>query len=246
MRHTLRYKSHDLDLPEGEFVVGRGATCQLSLDDPMVSRSHARLRITAETVVVEDLGSRNGLKVNGERVQGGRRLEHGDSVTIGSQELVLLVRRDVPADTLVQLPAERGNGFGLMGALAEKALGLGRGDEAERLVGQQLEQLLSDLRDGRTPSNDVLERATDYALRIAGLSGNARWTDYLFDLYATLKRPCPVQVVDQLYTVMRKVRQPAPVALRGYLAVLRGLELGPAERFLVGRLEGLERLIGAR
>ncbi|HTU59568.1 MAG TPA: FHA domain-containing protein, partial [Polyangiales bacterium] len=159
---------------------------------------------------------------------------------------VLLVRRDVPADTLVQLPAERGHGFGLMGALAEKALGLGRGDEAERLVGQQLDQLLSDLRAGRTPSNDVLERATDYALRIAGLSGNARWTDYLFELYAELKRPCPVQVVDQLYTVMRKVRQPAPVALRGYLAVLRGLELGPAERFLVGRLEGLERLIGAR
>jgi len=46
--------------------------------------------------------------------------------------------------------------------------------------------------------------------------------------------------------VVRKVRQPAPTALRGYLAVLRDLELGPAERFLLGRLEGLERLIGAR
>ncbi len=246
MRHTLRYKHHDLDLKEGEFVVGRAVTCQLSLDDPMVSRTHARLRISGEEVMVEDLGSRNGLKVNGERVSGGRRLEHGDQVTIGSQELVLLVRRETAADTLVQPPTERGNGFGLFGALADKAIGLGRGDEAERLVGQQLEQLLKDVKGPRTASNEAIARGAEYALRIAALTGNARWTDFLFELYAALKRPCPADVVDQLYTVMRKVRQPAPTALRAYLAVLKSLELGPTERFLVGRLEGLERLIGAR
>jgi hypothetical protein len=147
---------------------------------------------------------------------------------------------------LVQQPTERGNGFGLLGALAEKALGLGRGDDAERLVAQQLEHLLAEVRAARVPSNEILERATDYGLRIASLTGNARWMDYLFELHAALKRPCALDVVDQLYTVVRKVRQPAPTALRNYLTVLRGLELGPAERFLLGRLEGLERLIGAR
>jgi hypothetical protein len=45
---------------------------------------------------------------------------------------------------------------------------------------------------------------------------------------------------------MRKVRQPSRTALRRYLEVLRetSAELGPAERFLVSRLEGLERSLG--
>ena len=52
--------------------------------------------------------------------------------------------------------------------------------------------------------------------------------------------------MDDLYAVARKVKQPSPLELRAYLAVLRQLpgELGPGERFLVGRLEGLERSLG--
>lgn len=246
MRYTLRYKLHDFDLAEGEFVLGRAVTCELSLDDPMVSRAHARLRVTSEEVVLEDLGSRNGVKVNGDRIQGARRLEHGDQVVIGSQEMVLLTRREAAADTLVQQPPERGASFGLLGALADKALGLGRGDEAERLVGQQLDQVLADVEGGRAVSPDHIERATDYALRIASFTQNSRWTDFIFRLYAALRRPCAAAVVDQLYTVLRKVQRPTPQVLRAYLGVLRGLELGPADRFLVNRIEGLERLIGAR
>jgi hypothetical protein len=51
-------------------------------------------------------------------------------------------------------------------------------------------------------------------------------------------------VVDELYTAMRKVNGVDLVRLRGYLASLRAKQatLGPAERFLVQRIEGLERL----
>jgi pSer/pThr/pTyr-binding forkhead associated (FHA) protein len=246
MRYTLRYKLHDFDLAQGEFVVGRAVTCELSLDDPMVSRAHAKLRVTPEQVLLEDLASRNGVKVNGERIQAVRKLEHGDQVVIGSQEMVLLIRREAPADTLVQQSPDRGASFGLLGALADKALGLGRGDEAERLVGQQLDQVLAEAEGGRAVSPDHIQRATDYALRIASFTQNARWTDFIFRLYSALRRPCAAPVVDQLYTVLRKVQRPAPQALRTYLGVLHGLDLGPADRFLVKRIEGLERLIGAR
>jgi len=68
MKHTLRYNHHDIDLPEGEFVIGRAANCQLSLDDPLVSRNHATLKVTVDTVTFEDIGSRNGVRVNGERI----------------------------------------------------------------------------------------------------------------------------------------------------------------------------------
>ena len=38
MPFRLRYMAHDLELPIGEFVVGRSTECQLSLDDPLVAR----------------------------------------------------------------------------------------------------------------------------------------------------------------------------------------------------------------
>src|SRR5580700_11270934 len=94
MRFRLRYLHHDLELTEGQFVVGRSAGCQLSLDDPLVSRRHALLVVSREGVTVEDLGSRNGVVVNGERIAGVRLVSAGDKILIGSQELTVLEGRD--------------------------------------------------------------------------------------------------------------------------------------------------------
>ena len=55
--------------------------------DKAVSRRHATLRVEGETAVVEDLGSRNGTFVNGERVDDARRLREGDSVQLGATVL---------------------------------------------------------------------------------------------------------------------------------------------------------------
>jgi len=75
MGFRLRYQQHDFELTEGEVVIGRSASCQLSLDDPLVSRSHAKLTVTVDAVAVEDMGSRNGVRVNGQRLspEGDRR-----------------------------------------------------------------------------------------------------------------------------------------------------------------------------
>lgn len=93
MRFRLRYLQHDLELSEGQFAVGRNATCQLSLDDPLVSRRHALLTVSEEGVVIEDLQSRNGVLVNGRRIQGRVELQVGDRILIGAQELTLLQGR---------------------------------------------------------------------------------------------------------------------------------------------------------
>src|SRR5260370_2661456 len=90
MRFRLRYLHHDLELSEGQFVVGRSAGCQLSLDDPLVSRRHAVLAVSADRVTVEDLQSRNGVIVNGVHITGQTPLQPGDRIVIGSQELTLL------------------------------------------------------------------------------------------------------------------------------------------------------------
>ena len=77
-------------MPLGEFAIGRSSSCNLALADGLVSRRHAVLHVGPETVVVEDLGSRNGVAVNGVRINGPRRLAHMDRVYIGSQELVVI------------------------------------------------------------------------------------------------------------------------------------------------------------
>ncbi len=56
----------------------------------MVSRKHALLLVEPESVVLQDLGSRNGVAVNGVRIEGECPLQHMDRVYIGSQELVLI------------------------------------------------------------------------------------------------------------------------------------------------------------
>lgn len=94
MRFRLRYQQHDLELGEGEFAIGRNASCQLSLDDPLVSRRHALLIVQQDIVTVEDLGSRNGVLVNGQKIPGRTEVHAGDRITIGSQEMVLVARGD--------------------------------------------------------------------------------------------------------------------------------------------------------
>src|SRR5215469_2102071 len=94
MRFRLRYLHHDLELSEGQFAVGRNASCQLSLDDPLVSRRHALLTVLADGVTIEDLSSRNGVIVNGQRINGRVPLHAGDRILIGAQELTLLQGRE--------------------------------------------------------------------------------------------------------------------------------------------------------
>lgn len=56
------------ELSVGELVLGSQADCEVRLADASVSRRHALLRVTHETVCVEDLGSRNGIRRGGERL----------------------------------------------------------------------------------------------------------------------------------------------------------------------------------
>jgi pSer/pThr/pTyr-binding forkhead associated (FHA) protein len=67
----------------GDCTVGRGREVALRLSDPSASRLHLRLRIDEAGASVVDLGSRNGLRVNGGRARGARRLRSGDLLEVG-------------------------------------------------------------------------------------------------------------------------------------------------------------------
>jgi pSer/pThr/pTyr-binding forkhead associated (FHA) protein len=69
---------------EGGATIGRGDDCDIRLDDPMVSRHHAVVGGDRAAPAIEDLGSANGLYVNGRRRDGSVRLRAGDIVQLGA------------------------------------------------------------------------------------------------------------------------------------------------------------------
>lgn len=72
-------------LKPGEFQLGRESSCQFILNDPSVSRLHARLvRSENSSCTIEDLGSRNGTFINDLRIEEPTILEHGDVIRVGN------------------------------------------------------------------------------------------------------------------------------------------------------------------
>ena len=67
----------------GPTTIGRGSENQIVIDDPQVSRYHARLTWQGNSYVLEDLGSVNGTWVNGARITSPVLLRPGDSIGIG-------------------------------------------------------------------------------------------------------------------------------------------------------------------
>jgi two-component system response regulator AtoC len=80
----------------GELSIGRDDDADVVIDDRAVSRCHARLIAARSEVAIADLGSHNGTRVNGVRVDGARTLASGDEIAIGEVKLLVhLPRRPV-------------------------------------------------------------------------------------------------------------------------------------------------------
>jgi Protein of unknown function (DUF3662)/FHA domain len=85
-RAALRLGSTRHDLADEKLVIGRSRECDITLDDPNVSRRHAEIRRENGAFWIVDLKSTNGVEVNGERVERAR-LNHSDTILIGKTEL---------------------------------------------------------------------------------------------------------------------------------------------------------------
>lgn len=93
-RFRLRLHATEINLPIGDLLIGRGPECFLRINEPMVSRRHARLSVTRDRAVVEDLGSRNGTHVNGIMVLSPLELRPADLLIIGTQQFSVEVEDD--------------------------------------------------------------------------------------------------------------------------------------------------------
>jgi len=86
----LKIGFRTLLLSAGSITIGRKSTCDLVLDDPQISREHARVIVSDASAAIQDLSSGNGVTVNGRRIQGLHRLVIGDRIQIGTHTIQVI------------------------------------------------------------------------------------------------------------------------------------------------------------
>src|SRR5262249_27640595 len=83
---SLHIGGRKYELAKERTVLGRSRDSDVQVSDPGASRRHAEVRREADAYWIGDIGSTNGLAVNGLRTERAK-LDHGDKVTIGSTEI---------------------------------------------------------------------------------------------------------------------------------------------------------------
>src|SRR5262249_29108974 len=78
-------------LREGVNTIGRAEDSTVCVDSSKVSRRHARILVAGVRAVLEDLGSKNGTYVGGQRIDAPRPLDDGDEIRVGPAGIVFHV-----------------------------------------------------------------------------------------------------------------------------------------------------------
>lgn len=262
--YALRYRGRDIRLRDGSTSIGRDMSSDIVISSPLASRRHARIVATNDGVSIEDLGSRNGVLLHSNPIQGTVELRVGDLLGIGDEILELVEAPPLPEPrdnaTLGDLRAVRepqrteddlvsatrhADAFQLLGGVVDKALALGHGEEAERLLATHLKSALAQARRGVQLPPELCVAASSYALKLASATRNPFWMNFPIELYDALGAILPIPIIDELYRELRRVRGVDRVLLGHYLERVKARQdLNPTERFAVQRIEGLYRLAG--
>lgn len=246
---VLRCRGRERCLAPGEYVVGRAPTCDIVVPSARASRNHARLRVAEHRVSIEDLGSSNGVLVNGRRINGECGLAAGDRVVIGDDELEL---RDIgaPSPELEQTlvgsqpltptappdhvlvsgtypsarvhPADH-TGFSLVGAMAERALLSQRPQDAVDILRHRLISVLDDAKRGERIPPGMRQAALEYACKLALATRDGKWVEYVLELLTALAIACPENVADAFAAAARNVTTFDRSLLDRYIRSMRAL-----------------------
>lgn len=256
---AIKHGNRTIPLALGETLIGRGTDCQIVLDSPLVSRKHARIIVTPAGVVVEDLGSINGVKVNSRPLKGRIDVAVGARVSVADELLVIVhlgkggenratapeakkavtMQVKLDPDDGVSVTARRKDAFALLSRVVDKSLAMGRGDEAERMMTSMLEGTLAEARAGLKLPDGLAENAARYAVRIAAATKKSSWLDFAIRLFHTLSRPLPIDVVEEAHAVISKLAVDRAL-LNEYTTHLERQALSPTDRFALRRIQALE------
>ncbi len=262
METSFRVKlgAHLIDLYEGETIIGRDEQCGVCLEDDQVSRRHASITVRNGKAVLMDLDSKNGTKLNGDKVRAPAALKDGDKISIGSQTLLLMETRSrsreksglrsgtldgfkarQPLPTMASIDphhAEVGGGVSAEADLLRKSLQMGRWKEAERLLKARVTRLLT-ASEPPSPLDPRVEMTVQGLLRLAQHEMDPVWLDRLFKLYATLRWWMNDRTLQNAVRLMRAMGQVGGNGLKEYISYWNrhDSELEIEERTILSRLE---------
>jgi hypothetical protein len=250
-------------LAPGELTIGRDAECEIQIADERASRRHAVLHVGANEASVEDLASRNGVWVDGVRVEGWKKLRHGSVIAIGDTRLVLLdsVSRQGQARTAQSLVVAKrpvsgvtagitqtGPSLGSLTLAAGAAMRAGEVGELRSAISLLLDYLARE--DARADSalSDALAVATEGALSIASTTREPAWIDRIFEANGKYFRVLDRETIHSIHELARELARGEPIACASYIARLRSRTspLDPNEVRELRRLEAMKHALAAR
>jgi hypothetical protein len=103
---TIIFRGQELPLHDGVNVLGRDGTCDVQIDDPTVSRSHATITLEKTSTTIEDLASKNGTFLDGVQLIGTAPLAEGQTIVLGDARLVF--RRTLTSASTVSVMQKPG------------------------------------------------------------------------------------------------------------------------------------------
>ncbi|MEZ6096375.1 MAG: FHA domain-containing protein [Pirellulaceae bacterium] len=74
-----------------EFIIGRGEEAHLKPASDLISRKHCSIKVEGPTVIISDMGSRNGTFVNGEQLAAPHEAKIGDVLRVGRLQFEVLI-----------------------------------------------------------------------------------------------------------------------------------------------------------
>ncbi|MEY2935123.1 MAG: hypothetical protein RL033_5872 [Pseudomonadota bacterium] len=260
LRLGLRMTGRTVELLPGLTVLGRSRTCHIPIDDPKVSRRHASFSNDERELSVRNVSRTNKLLLNGVALEGEgtHRLQVGDRITVGSQEIEVCswgdyypsleptqrisILRGMPG---AEEPPDESASLGKLAAIASKCARLGQTRDAARILRPRLDGLLRYCRSGKMPPQDDIRLAVDLAVGMAEAERAGSWVSYVFDLLAALGHPAEQSILERLYRIVPTTPGISTASYRSYVETLvqRQDRLGPAEKFLLRRIQGLEAAI---
>lgn len=86
-----KHAGREIKISVPEFIIGRGEGAHLRPGSDMVSRKHCSIKVADGKVTINDLGSRNGSFVNGQKITEPHEAKSGDRIKIGKLQFELLI-----------------------------------------------------------------------------------------------------------------------------------------------------------
>jgi len=166
-------------LPVGDYLLGRGTDCDIVIPSGRASRRHARISVTEDGALLEDLSSSNGTHVNGVQISGRHRLEHDDFIVIGETGLEIAYE---DAGEGTEAPDWVSNARPGVAPDTDATLSTHDRQRTDKWIQTWGERVLAQARAGQLTDEHSEKSAIRFGVELARQWRTTHWVDFVLEL----------------------------------------------------------------